>query len=64
MSKRNNREVVFVEVQKPSKDRLKEAAKLLPNKDMSDIVREAIDEKLDRLARRYPSLREAGPQTV
>lgn len=59
-----NTEVVFVEVKKGGKARLRRAAELLekdsPNRvTMSDITREALDEKLAKLARRYPELQEA-----
>lgn len=58
-----NTEVVFVEVKKGSKAKLQKAAELIdrdsPNRvTMSDITREALDEKLAKIARRYPELQE------
>lgn len=58
---RKDKEVVFVEVAPDMKARLSRAATVLTEAkptpvDMSDIVREAIAEKLDRLARKHPEL--------
>lgn len=53
--KRKNKEVVFIEVDPARKARL-QAAKELLKKDMTVIATEAIDEKLDRAARRHPDL--------
>jgi hypothetical protein len=58
---RKGKEVVFAEVAPDLKRRLKRAAQVLTEikpapVDMSDIVREALDEKLDRLERKHPEL--------
>lgn len=46
---------IFVKTNAPRKKRLRLAA-ALTERDMSDIAREGIDEKLDKLARRFPAL--------
>lgn len=61
---RDGKEVVFVEVAPVVKRRLRTAADVLSESraatvDMSDIVRDAINEKLDRLAEEHPQLQAA-----
>lgn len=63
--RRKNKEVVFVEVDPARKARLKLAKDVLKKDSMSALAIEAIDEKLDRAARKHPDLhRERFPSEV
>jgi hypothetical protein len=61
--RRNDKEVVFLEVTPAIKDRLRRAAEVLSSKsptdkrvDMADIGRAALIEKLDRLEKKHPEI--------
>ena len=54
MKKKKNR-VLFVRTDEPFDKRLDKAADLT-GRSVSDLAREAITEKLDRLSKRYPEL--------
>ena len=58
--RRKNKQVIFVEVPETLKDRVKLAAHLLSSEarqvTISDFTKEAVDEKLDKLAKKHPEL--------